>query len=310
MPASGPSIANAAISARRDERHAQGRGPGAPDHPRLPGLLACVLFCQGCAWRCRYCHNPELIAPRGMNPWPRLLDFLRRRQGLLQAVVFSGGEATLQAASATPCARSANWASASACTAPASTPRLRPGAGAERLGGLRRQGAGRDVAAITGVDGSGAANWRSLECLLDSGVAYECRTTVHWRLFDSERLWRLATRLRAMGVERFAVQLARPAASSIRSFSRSPRRRALRSYGENWKSCFRLRTARRLSLRFSGAARPASSLGQGGQSRPGLSFTRLIRSYESTSSILVASNCRGRRRSPPCSRFSDPGPAP
>ncbi|MBF2976445.1 anaerobic ribonucleoside-triphosphate reductase activating protein, partial [Pseudomonas aeruginosa] len=68
-----------------------------------------------------------------------------------------------------------------------------------------------DVAAITGVDGSGAANWRSLECLLDSGVAYECRTTVHWGLFDSERLWRLATRLRAMGVERFAVQLARPA---------------------------------------------------------------------------------------------------
>ncbi|MGV8286994.1 anaerobic ribonucleoside-triphosphate reductase activating protein, partial [Pseudomonas aeruginosa] len=68
-----------------------------------------------------------------------------------------------------------------------------------------------DVAAITGVDGSGAANWRSLEYLLDSGVAYECRTTVHWRLFDSERLWRLATRLRAMGVERFAVQLARPA---------------------------------------------------------------------------------------------------
>ncbi|MFZ6999496.1 4Fe-4S cluster-binding domain-containing protein, partial [Pseudomonas aeruginosa] len=36
-----------------------------------PGLLACVLFCQGCAWRCRYCHNPELIAPRGAEeiPW-------------------------------------------------------------------------------------------------------------------------------------------------------------------------------------------------------------------------------------------------
>ena len=143
-----------------------------------PGLLACVLFCQGCAWRCRYCHNPELIAPRGAEeiPWPRLLDFLRRRQGLLQAVVFSGGEATLS-----------DWV------------------------GFDVKAPAEDVAAITGVDGSGAANWRSLEYLLDSGVAYECRTTVHWGLFDSERLWRLATRLRAMGVERFAVQLARPA---------------------------------------------------------------------------------------------------
>ncbi|MBP8264734.1 MAG: anaerobic ribonucleoside-triphosphate reductase activating protein, partial [Pseudomonas sp.] len=65
-----------------------------------PGRLACVLFCQGCAWRCRYCHNPGLIVPRGKDekPWPEVLDFLRRRQGLLEAVVFSGGEPTLQAA--------------------------------------------------------------------------------------------------------------------------------------------------------------------------------------------------------------------
>ena len=63
-----------------------------------PGLLACVLFCQGCAWRCRYCHNPDLIPARGEQeiPWPQVLEFLRRRQGLLQAVVFSGGEPTLQ----------------------------------------------------------------------------------------------------------------------------------------------------------------------------------------------------------------------
>jgi pyruvate formate lyase activating enzyme len=63
-----------------------------------PGQLACVLFCQGCAWRCRYCHNPQLIPPRGAEEvdWPRVLAFLQRRQDLLDAVVFSGGEPTLQ----------------------------------------------------------------------------------------------------------------------------------------------------------------------------------------------------------------------
>ncbi|MEX0638685.1 MAG: anaerobic ribonucleoside-triphosphate reductase activating protein, partial [Burkholderiales bacterium] len=23
-----------------------------------PGKLAAVVYCQGCAWRCGYCHNP------------------------------------------------------------------------------------------------------------------------------------------------------------------------------------------------------------------------------------------------------------
>ncbi len=63
-----------------------------PDH------LACVVFCQGCAWRCGYCHNPELLAVQGAAQitWPQVLRFLQQRQGLLDAVVFSGGEATLQ----------------------------------------------------------------------------------------------------------------------------------------------------------------------------------------------------------------------
>ncbi|BBH48534.1 hypothetical protein KU43P_50110 [Pseudomonas sp. KU43P] len=65
-----------------------------PDH------LACAVFCQGCAWHCRYCHNPELTLRRTEPgvPWHDVTDLLDRRQELLQAVVFSGGEATLQPA--------------------------------------------------------------------------------------------------------------------------------------------------------------------------------------------------------------------
>ncbi len=65
-----------------------------------PDKLAAVVFCQGCAWRCRYCHNPELQPFRSKHPpeirWGDVLDFLKRRQKLLDAVVFSGGEPTLQ----------------------------------------------------------------------------------------------------------------------------------------------------------------------------------------------------------------------
>lgn len=64
-----------------------------------PDKLAAVVFCQGCAWRCGYCHNPELQPRRGSREiaWPEVLQFLGRRRGLLDAVVFSGGEPTLQA---------------------------------------------------------------------------------------------------------------------------------------------------------------------------------------------------------------------
>ena len=63
-----------------------------------PGKLAAVVFCQGCAWRCGYCHNPELQPVHGRQeiPWADVLAFLERRRGLLDAVVFSGGEPTLQ----------------------------------------------------------------------------------------------------------------------------------------------------------------------------------------------------------------------
>ena len=58
-----------------------------------PGKLAAVVFCQGCAWRCGYCHNPELQPARGAYeiPWADVLAFLEKRRGLLDAVVFSGG---------------------------------------------------------------------------------------------------------------------------------------------------------------------------------------------------------------------------
>ncbi|MEK7361688.1 MAG: anaerobic ribonucleoside-triphosphate reductase activating protein, partial [Pseudomonadota bacterium] len=63
-----------------------------------PGELAAVVYCQGCPWRCGYCHNPHLLPGRapGAIAWSEVLAFLGRRRGLLDAVVFSGGEPTAQ----------------------------------------------------------------------------------------------------------------------------------------------------------------------------------------------------------------------
>ncbi|VVO63692.1 7-carboxy-7-deazaguanine synthase [Pseudomonas fluorescens] len=177
-----------------------------------PGQLACVLFCQGCAWRCRYCHNPQLIPPRGTEEvdWRRVLAFLQRRQDLLDAVVFSGGEPTLQ--DALPDAM--DEVRALGFRIGLHSAGIKPAAFAKVLAGADWVGFDvkalpEDCQAITRVEGSGTANWRSLEHLLASGVDYECRTTVHWHLFEPARLLVLAQRLSQLGVKRFAVQLVR-----------------------------------------------------------------------------------------------------
>jgi len=63
-----------------------------------PGKLAAVIFCQGCAWHCSYCHNQHLlpVGQPGAVAWAEVIVFLDQRRGLLDAVVFSGGEPTLQ----------------------------------------------------------------------------------------------------------------------------------------------------------------------------------------------------------------------
>src|SRR5690625_1982067 len=65
-----------------------------------PGRLVATVFCQGCPWSCTYCHNTAILDPRtpGAVPWTQLEQLLTRRHGLLDGVVFSGGEATMQPA--------------------------------------------------------------------------------------------------------------------------------------------------------------------------------------------------------------------
>lgn len=64
----------------------------------FPGALSCVLFTQGCPWRCRYCQNVELqpfaSSCSGNVLWADVHKFLRSRKSFLDAVVVSGGEPT------------------------------------------------------------------------------------------------------------------------------------------------------------------------------------------------------------------------
>ncbi|MDI5987221.1 anaerobic ribonucleoside-triphosphate reductase activating protein [Halomonas sp. M4R5S39] len=187
-----------------------------------PDQLACVVFLQGCPLRCGYCHNPQMLAPRRGEPpeWQAVRDFLARRRGLLEAVVFSGGEPTLH--NALPAAVSE--AKAMGFKVGLHTAGVYPQRLAELLPrldwvGLDVKGDAETFDRIGGRPGLQAAHERSLALLLKSGVEFECRTTVHWRDFDLAALKRLALSLAGCGVTRYAIQIARPAQCLDRDYT-------------------------------------------------------------------------------------------
>ncbi len=65
----------------------------------FPGHVATTLFTGGCNFRCPYCHNGDLVT--GFSDIPpyseqEVFEHLKKRKPVLDAVVISGGEPTLQ----------------------------------------------------------------------------------------------------------------------------------------------------------------------------------------------------------------------
>ncbi len=61
----------------------------------FPGKTACIVWFSGCNMRCGYCHNPQIVKSKGRGDIHQVLDFLEQRRGLLDGIVFSGGEASV-----------------------------------------------------------------------------------------------------------------------------------------------------------------------------------------------------------------------
>lgn len=194
-----------------------------------PDRLAAVVFCQGCAWNCPYCHNAVLRSFRPVKgasldapdmpdapAWPEVLAWLETRQGLLDAVVFSGGEPLLQ---------------------PGLPQAMQAVRGLGFKVGLHTSGMdsqalarvlpladwiGLDVKAprvaydrITGRSKSGDTAWASLNLVRASGVSFELRTTWHPDLLSETELIALAGELSVLDGVTWALQPFQPLGCAV-----------------------------------------------------------------------------------------------
>lgn len=63
----------------------------------FPGHVACIVFTQGCNFRCPFCQNSSLLSKKdGLLDNEYVFEYIRKRSKILDGVVISGGEPTLQ----------------------------------------------------------------------------------------------------------------------------------------------------------------------------------------------------------------------
>ncbi len=179
----------------------------------FPGKLSAVIFCQGCPWRCGYCHNRHLQPfQKGCVAWEAVRQELSIRRGFLDGVVFSGGEPTSQAAlpGAISEVRDMGYAVG------LHTAGIHPARFGEVLPLL--DWVGFDVKApldqrydqLTGKSGSFHAVSESLLLLLQSGVDHQIRTTLDTALLGGQDCSDLARCLRDLGAKNTHWQTCRP----------------------------------------------------------------------------------------------------
>jgi pyruvate formate lyase activating enzyme len=174
-----------------------------------PGKLVATVFLQGCPLACTYCHNPSLLDPRtpGVVEWSEVRALLARRHGLLDGVVFSGGEPTRQAGLAAAMREVKQLGFMVGLHTAGTYPRRF----AEVLPlcdwvGLDIKAPQRLYGAVTGVQSSAAKATACLRLALDSDVDLEVRTTVDPTVLGPADVAELTAALQAEGVREHVLQ--------------------------------------------------------------------------------------------------------
>lgn len=174
-----------------------------------PGKLACTVFTTGCNYRCPFCHNAALVThPSEQVSVDDVLEFLKKRRGVLQGVCVSGGEPLLQPDTPELLAQIRSLGYSVKLDTNGSFPeRLRQVVEAgladyvamdvKNSPAAYGETVGREDFDLSGVS-------ESIRYLLSGAVDYEFRTTVVREFHDAQRLTALAQWI--SGTRRYYLQ--------------------------------------------------------------------------------------------------------
>ncbi|MDZ7619541.1 MAG: anaerobic ribonucleoside-triphosphate reductase activating protein [Patescibacteria group bacterium] len=182
-----------------------------------PGRMAAMVFTQGCNLRCGYCHNGRLIGLRANDDAPQptasqVLELLATRRRLLEGVVVSGGEPTLQPGLSAFLRQIKELELRVKLDTNGTNPSVLDHLLREELVDYVAMDVKHDLhryAEVTGVAVPPAVLQASRDLLRASGVDHEFRTTILPRFHDEMAVERIARF--CAGAPRYVLQPFRPA---------------------------------------------------------------------------------------------------
>jgi pyruvate formate lyase activating enzyme len=185
----------------------------------FPKKIACIVFTPGCNFRCGYCHNPEFVLPEQIKCIKNnfidentFFNFLNKRKGLLDGVVISGGEPTLQGDLIPFMEKIAELGFSIKLDTNGNKPEIIKTILEKNLAQYLAMDIKTSYATYQALVGKLANNNRiqeSISLILNSGIPYEFRSTIIKEIHTKKILEHMAYMIR--GAARFALQSFRPA---------------------------------------------------------------------------------------------------
>ena len=187
----------------------------------FPDKISAVVFCQGCPFRCPFCHNHSLraVGEPGAENWEDILDVLSKRKRLLDGVVFSGGEPLWQ----DDIVEAVQKVKDMGFQVALHTSGVRPEMLKKVLPfvdwiGLDIKAPLSKYAQASGTQPAfkaGEKAWESLSLIQQAGVDFETRTTTDPRLLSKEDILQIAQQLHEQGVQTYVLQEYRPVSEGV-----------------------------------------------------------------------------------------------
>lgn len=205
-----------------------------------PGKCACILFTGACNFRCPFCQNGSLVLDPGGEPVipdDEIFSFLSRRRRMLEGVVVTGGEPTINADLIPFLSRIKEIGYSVKLDTNGYLPsvlKAAVGSGYVDYVAMDIKTSLDEYSLLSGVDTDISRIKESIDFLLSGTVDYEFRTTVVDELHHRENFEKIGETIK--GAKRYFLQSFVPSEDTISGGFTTPSVEKLENYKEILKS--------------------------------------------------------------------------